>query len=308
MTNTRHTPVLLQESLEWLRPLSGQFVIDGTIGSGGHAERIIAGIDPDGTLLGVDWDPNAVERAERRLAYQAHSFRVSLKLVLGNYADIARIMERERLPKANGLLIDLGFSSDQLEDGGKGLSFLRDEPLDMRYGVDERNNRSAADIVRASSEEELTRMFREFGEERFAGRIARAIVAQRKQAPIATSRELAETVSRAIPGMFRFRGSIHPATRVFQALRIVANHELENLSRLLSSIPEILSPDGRAVFLSFHSLDDRLVKHVFREYERSGMGSVLTKKPVTPSAEEVIANPRSRSAKLRAFHYHPIHS
>ena len=304
MTAERHTPVLLQEVLAWLHPVSGSFVIDGTLGSGGHAERIFASIGPGGMLLGLDWDPFALERAERRLAYRATSFHVRFRLVLGNYAALPEILKKEQLPRADGLLLDLGFSSEQIEGGGQGLSFLLDEPLDMRYGKDEHNTLSVAEVLRTFSEEDLAHIFHEFGEERFSRRIARAIVERRKRNPIINSKDLALLIVHAVPAMFRFRQRIHPATRVFQALRIFVNHELENLERALDSLDRILTPEGRVVIISFHSLEDRMVKRRFQSLAHAGRGTVLTKKPVTPSPEEVFENPRSRSAKLRAFAFH----
>jgi 16S rRNA (cytosine1402-N4)-methyltransferase len=292
---TRHTPVLLNEVLLYLDPHPGAFIIDGTLDGGGHAAEIVKRIAPGGTFLGVDLDPDMADRfAERQ-----HPKGVRVHVEPGNYADCAALMAERHLPKADGLLADLGFSSEQMDASGKGFSFLRDEPLMMTYDPDATPLR---DLLAKVPEPELARIIRELGGERMAGRVARAIVERRRKERIATTGELANTVRSALPRGYE-RGRIDPATRTFQALRIWANDELGNLSRLLRALPDILAPNGRAVIISFHSLEDRLVKTAFAEGKKAGRYELLTKKPVAPREEEVQHNPRSRSAKLRAISF-----
>jgi len=219
----------------------------------------------------------------------------SVQLVHGNYADLPAILAERQMPKADALLLDLGFSSEQL-GLSRGFSFERDEPLLMTY---DGSREPVAVLLRKTPERELVGILRDYGEERYAVRIARAIAMREKQKPILTSRELAETISAAVPGNYE-RGRIHPATRTFQALRIYANGELENLRRVILELPKIVRAGGRAVIISFHSLEDRIVKTMFRDMAAQGALEIITKKPVAASEEEIAANPRSRSAKLRA--------
>ncbi len=216
-------------------------------------------------------------------------------MVSGNYADLPRILHEKKLPKADGLVIDLGFSSEQLENSGRGFSFLKDEPLLMTYSDDREPVR---DIIRNIHEQELEKIIREFGDERFAKWIAHAIATHEKQRRITTTTELANIIAGAVPKFYE-RGRIHPATRTFQALRIYANDELENLRRILGVLPEILAPRGRVCIISFHSLEDRIVKNSFKALEQQHILHIITKKPVSASSKEIRQNPRSRSAKLR---------
>ncbi|MBI5147789.1 MAG: 16S rRNA (cytosine(1402)-N(4))-methyltransferase RsmH [Parcubacteria group bacterium] len=287
-----HVPVLFKEVIEILDPKPGEFFIDGTLGGGGHAVKIIERILPDGTFLGIDWDRDAIEHAKLNVKNQ----RSKVILVHGNYADLPEILKREKLPRANGLILDLGFSSEQL--AGKGFSFLKDEPLTMRYDSSE-TGVTAADVVNGLSEKELADVIYKFGEERFSRKIAKAIVERRRKKRIETSGDLANVVGEALPKNYE-RGRIHPATRTFQAIRIYLNDELGNLERLLDGLGKILKPRGRAAIISFHSLEDRLVKNYFKKMKKEGKIEILTKKPALPSPEEIRANPRSRSAKLRA--------
>lgn len=290
-----HIPVLLQEVITMLDPRPGDFIIDGTVDGGGHAEAILPHIAPTGRLLGLDWDGSMLADCKERLAGANGA-----TLILGNYADLPSIIKREKTGKANGLLLDLGFSSEQILRSGRGFSFSeasRNEPLLMTYD-DERV--PARDLIAAISEKELADMLTNLGGERYAAKIAREIVLHRRKAKIATSGDLADTVRAAVPKNYE-RGRIDPATRTFQALRIAANGELENLEKVLGSLEEILMPGGRAVIISFHSLEDRIVKQAFRTMARESKGEPLTKKPIVPSRAEVIANPRSRSAKLRGI-------
>ncbi len=295
-----HIPVLLHEVIKFLEPKPGEFIIDGTVGGGGHSAEIFEKILPNGILLGIDWDREFLEIANEKISAkfknQKSKIKNNLILIHGNYADLPEILKEKKLGKADGLLLDLGFSSAQLEKSGKGFSFLKDEPLLMTY---DRNKKPVKEILREISEEELARIIREFGEERFAKRISRAIAAQGKIKPIESSGELSNIVKNAVPKNYE-RGRIHPATRTFQALRIYANDELENLEKILKALPIILKPRGRAVIINFHSLEDRLVKNYMRRMAKENILKILAPKPIRPSPEEIKINPRSRSAKLRA--------
>lgn len=285
-----HVPVLLKEVVEALNPQKGDAVIDGTAGAGGHAREILIRIGEGGNMLLVDWDDETVRTLEK----EARTFS-NVRVVQGNYADIPVLMEQNNFPKADALLLDLGFSSDQLLRG-RGFSFQKaDEPLLMTYS-DERE--PLKDLLRRISEKELREIISDFGEERYAAEIAKAIIANRNG--ITTSGGLAEVVKNAVPKSYE-HGRIHPATRTFQALRIYINKELENLDRILKSVPDIVKPGGRVAIISFHSLEDRMVKEQFQKFEKEGRGKCLNKKPIVANFEEVARNPRARSAKLRAL-------
>ena len=301
MSDAIHRPVMRAEAVRFLAPDRGGIYVDGTVGLGGHAAAILAA-GPEVRLIGIDRDPQALRYAAARLA----QFGDRVRLVHGNYRDLAEILSNLGIEAIDGFLLDLGLSSLQLDASERGFSFRADGPLDMR--MDPTQGRSAADLVNAASVEELARILRDYGEERFAGRIARAIVAAR---PIETTGALAEIVRRAIPRRFHER-RIDPATRTFQALRIAVNDELRNLQDGLAAGFAALRPGGVIVVISFHSLEDRIVKRFFRKlatprYESLAPGpplppqaEVLTKKPLRPSEEEIGENPRARSAKLRA--------
>lgn len=299
---TVHIPVLLSAVLAWLQARPGGVYIDGTVGGGGHAEAILRASAPDGRLLGLDRDPAALEVAAKRLA--PFGDRVTLRH--GSFADLAALAAD--FAPADGVLLDLGLSSLQLANPGRGFSFAQEGPLDMRFDPTE-DTPTAADLVNTLSVKELTEIFYRYGEERQARRIAEAIVAAR---PIRTTTELAHLVERVAGGR---RERIHPATRVFQALRIAVNRELEALEVALPQALEVLKPGGRLVVISFHSLEDRIVKHFLQRESRDCLCPpeipvcvcghraqlrVLTPKPVRPSEAEVAANPRARSARLRA--------
>ncbi|MBI5306707.1 16S rRNA (cytosine(1402)-N(4))-methyltransferase RsmH [Candidatus Wolfebacteria bacterium] len=294
-----HIPVLLKESIEILNPKEGEFFIDGTIGSGGHSAAILEKIGSNGKLLGIDWDEKAIKilKAEKLKSLK------NIILVNGNYADLPEILENINKAnhsvsfKADGLIVDLGFSSTQIESSRKGFSFLRNEPLDMRY---DNEDLTAAEVVNSFSEKDLADLIFKYGEERFSRQIAKKIVDERKKERILTTFQLVEIIKKAVPKNYE-RGRIHPATRVFQALRIYVNQELENLETLLKNLEKILKPQGRAAIISFHSLEDRLVKNYFRQMAKEGKAEILTKKPITASDEEIKENPRSRSAKMRAI-------
>lgn len=272
-----HTPVLLNEVIRLLDPKLGEFFIDGTFGGGGHARAILRKIGSRGKLLGVDWDEET--KAD----------------VIGNYADLPEILQERQLPKADGLFLDLGFSSDQLRSG-RGFSFSADKPLHMTYS---KETQPLQERLPQLTEKELADIIYRFGGERYARRIAKAIKEAERQKPIRTSGQLADIVRRALPKNYE-RGRIDPATRTFQALRIWTNNELGNLEKVLGRLREILRPGGRVAIISFHSLEDKLVKEAFRRGAKEGWLEILTKKPITPSKEEISQNPRSRSAKLRA--------
>ncbi len=309
-----HIPVLLKEAIEILNPKSEEFFIDGTLGGGGHAVEIIKRISPNGIFLGMDWDRKMIANFKLQIANYKN-----LILVQGNYADIPEILKKinkadSSIPlRVNGLIIDLGLSSDQLaptpEEGrspdrsvgknsGRGFSFMKDEFLDMRFDL-ESGEPTAGEIINSLNEKELTDIFWKYGEERSSRRVAKEIVEKRRKKRIKTTFELAEIVENVIPR----RGKIHPATKVFQALRIYVNDELGNLERLLGNLNNILAEGGRAAIISYHSLEDRLVKNYFRDMARSGQAEILTKKPIAPSQEEIKNNQRSRSAKLRGIKY-----
>ncbi len=309
-----HVPVLLNEVLEILEPsaplrqgyegqgppshkaTNGQLkvIVDGTVGGGGHAIPIMERLTPNGVFIGIDWDGTAVEKLEERSKKYASRLK-KLILKTGNYADLSEILKSERIGKVSGVLLDLGFSSEQLESG-RGFSFAKDEPLVMTYSKDRLPaHRALAQL----SKTELTEIIRTYGEERYAGRIAGAIWEKERKQAIKTSGELQRVIRQAVPDSYE-RGRINPATRTFMALRIYLNDELGNLERFLESVPEVMAKGGRVAIISFHSLEDRLVKNHFRELVKENKAKLINKKPIIPTSDEIKANPRARSAKLRA--------
>jgi 16S rRNA (cytosine1402-N4)-methyltransferase len=285
---TIHQPVLLDEVLAWLAPREGSVILDGTAGGGGHTAALAARVGATGRVIGLDRDPAMLDLARAVVGG------LPVALVHAPYAEMARVLTELGVDRVQGVLVDLGLSSDQLAWGRRGFSFAADGPLDMRFDPDA-GGPTAADLVNRLSAEELANLIYEFGEERFSRRIARRVVEERRKAPIQTTGQLAELVRRSLPGRAR-HGSIDPSTRVFQALRIAVNDELGQLDAALRVIPEVLAPGGRAAMISFHSLEDRRVKWAFKTDPRL---TVLTKKPVTATAREQAVNPRARSAKLR---------
>jgi len=290
----RHVPVLLKEAIHFLNVRRGGTYIDATLGLGGHSSELVRRLGPQGRLIGFDKDPAALELARKRLddlAVELGSEAPKVELINASYAEVG---ERVEAKSADGLLADLGLSSMQLSDAARGFSFQAEGPLDMR--MDPRSERTAEQVVNHLDESNLADVIYEFGEKRRSRRIARAIVRAR---PLRSTAHLAQVVAAALPAMKHQR--IHPATTTFQAIRIFVNHELEDLRALLNAAPQVLLPStGRLVVISFHSLEDRIVKNVMRERAMSGVYRLLTKKPVTASEEEVDRNPRARSAKLRA--------
>jgi 16S rRNA (cytosine1402-N4)-methyltransferase len=289
-----HQTVLLDESVEGLSLKAGDTAVDATVGTGGHAEKIAQAIGEKGTLMLIDVDENSIARSKERL----QDAPAKLIFVQGNFRNIKTLAEEAGIKSAEGILFDLGWHSEQLA-AGRGLSFKSDEPLIMTLGT-RSSTLTAKDIIADWDEEEIAHMIRSYGEERFAGRIARAIVEAREEKPIETSKELAEIISRSVPGFYR-RGRLHPATRTFQALRIAVNDELDALKEALAEALTLLSPGGRLAVISFHSLEDRIVKQLFRAAEEEGTGKRITKKPLVPRDTERAENPRARSAKLRIF-------
>jgi len=288
MSAPTHIPVLLEETIEALAVQPGGRYIDCTLGAGGHALAILERSSPGGQLLGIDADPEAIAVARARL--EAH--KSSTLLVNDNFINLKTIATKYDFSPVHGILLDLGLSSPQLESSGRGFSFQGDEPLDMRLSPSQEI--TAADILNTSSEAELARLIRTLGEEHKSRRIARWIVQER---PLKTTLELVRAIERAVGSR---RGRIHPATRTFQALRIAVNHELEHLSSALEQATSLLGAGGRLVVISYHSLEDRIVKRFMQEEARKACLRLVYKKVVTPSLAEVHFNPRSRSAKLRA--------
>jgi len=286
-----HIPVLKNEVVKLLDPKPNNDYVDCTIGEGGHAKEILEKILPDGKLLGIDLTGELIEVLKRKFK----EFGKNLVLVCENFSNLKKVAENCGFENVSGILFDLGLSSWHIEESGKGFSFMRNEPLDMRYegGV------SAEEIVNSYSERKITKILKEFGEERFAKRIAEAIVKKRRFNPIKNTFQLVEIIRDAVPSWYQKR-RIHFATKTFQALRIAVNGELENLRKALPQAIDILKSDGKIVVISFHSLEDRIVKNFFRENSRKQILKILTKKPLRPTAEEIRANPRARSAKLRA--------
>jgi 16S rRNA (cytosine1402-N4)-methyltransferase len=290
-----HVPVLLQPAIEFLAVQRGGTYIDATLGLGGHSWEIASRLGSKGRLLAFDKDPVALERARARLTNPAPELASdwpAIELVHGSFAEVAQHVAPASV---NGLLADIGISSMQLQDAARGFSFQADGPLDMR--MDPQSDLTAEQVVNRFDERELADAIYEFGEERRSRRIARAIVRAR---PISTTAQLAEIVSAAARPMNQAERRIHPATKTFQALRILVNRELDDLKDLLSEAPKILRAGGRLVVISFHSLEDRIVKDAIRDGAHGGVYRVLTKKPLTADEEEIDRNPRSRSAKLRA--------
>lgn len=308
MEEFHHLSVLPQEVIEQLAPHLGGIYLDGTLGSGGHSELILEKIGPDGLLIGIDRDQAALAAASERL----RRFGSCFKPVQGSFGDLAELLKKEGVSAIDGLLLDLGVSSHQLDTGARGFSFRLDGPLDMR--MDRSSGDSAADLLQESSVQELEKIIKEFGEERWARKIAQRIVQIRQETPIATTLQLADLVAGTIPRRFH-EDRIHPATRTFQALRIAVNQELEQVQQGVNAGIAALKPGGRIAVISFHSLEDRIVKHLFREAatgctcppkmphcvcNKKPLLRVLTGRPVIAGAEETSHNPRARSAKLRA--------
>ena len=304
-----HVSVLLQETIEGLHIRPDGIYVDGTLGGGGHAWHVCRQLSEKGRFIGIDQDAAAIAAAGERLA----EFGDRVTIVRSNYCEMRRVLEELGIRKVNGIVLDLGVSSYQLDTAERGFSYREDAPLDMR--MDQRQSLTARDIVNEYSEAELTRIIRDYGEDKFAGSNARHIVRARQEHPVETTLELAEIVKESIPMKARRTGG-HPAKRTFQAIRIELNRELDVLRDTLDDMIDLLDEDGRICIITFHSLEDRIVKTIFRKNEdpcicpknlpvcvcgRKSKGKVITRKPILPSEEELENNSRSKSAKLRIF-------
>jgi 16S rRNA (cytosine1402-N4)-methyltransferase len=280
---------LLEEVIHWLAPQPGHVIVDGTLGGGGHTRALVERIGGAGLVIALDRDPAAIERAAKDLAG------LPIKLAQSNFCELPEVLQEIEMAAVDGIILDLGLSSDQLADRERGFSFNADGPLDLRF--DPTEGEPASRLVNRLSAGHLAEIIFQFGEERFSRRIAQAIVEQRREHPIRTSGELADLIRRAVPSVPRGqRERIDPATRTFQALRIAVNDELNSLEIALRRLPDCLEPGGRLAIISFHSLEDRRVKQAFRDDPRY---RVLTRKPIRPTEAEMARNPRSRSAKMR---------
>jgi 16S rRNA (cytosine1402-N4)-methyltransferase len=282
-----HVSVLAEEVLHWLAPQPGMVLVDGTLGGGGHTRLLAAAVGPTGKVIGIDRDPAAIDVAQQELR------RLPVRFARANFCDLPEVLEQLEIPQVDGVLLDLGLSSDQLADRSRGFSFSADGPLDLRFNP--QSGEPARRLINRLSVEHLMQLISAYGEERYSRRIAQAVVARRRERPIETSAELAELIRGAVPnppGGHR----IDPATRTFQALRIAVNDELKSLEIALRRIPDCLRSGGRMAVISFHSLEDRRVKEAYLADLRL---KVLTRRPLRPGDKEVAENPRSRSAKLR---------
>ena len=304
-----HKSVLLYETVDSLNIKPDGIYVDGTLGGGGHAHEVCSRLGEHGRLIGIDQDADAIAAASERLS----EFQDKVTIVRSNYENIASVRHDLGIEKVDGIYLDLGVSSYQLDTASRGFTYREDAPLDMR--MDQRNTQTAADIVNTYSEMELYRIIRDYGEDRFAKNIAKHIVRQREEKPYETTGELIETIKAAIPAKIRATGG-HPAKRTFQAIRIELNHELDVLNRSIDTMIDLLNPGGRLSIITFHSLEDRIVKKRFRDNEnpcicppefpvcmcgRKSKGKVITRKPIVPGEEELEYNKRSKSSKLRVF-------
>ncbi|MBR3932868.1 MAG: 16S rRNA (cytosine(1402)-N(4))-methyltransferase RsmH [Clostridia bacterium] len=302
----KHVSVLLEETINSLNIKEDGIYADGTLGGGGHSFEIASKLGPKGVLIGIDRDKDALKAASQRLEKFDN-----VKYVHSNFSDIKQILKDQGIPHLDGAVIDLGVSSYQLDSGERGFSYMQDAPLDMR--MDQSATFSAYDVVNTYSQEELTRIFFDYGEEKFSKKVASLIVKQREQKSIETTLELVEIIKKAIPEKLRQKGS-HPAKRVFQAIRIEVNSELEPLKQSITDFFECLAPGGRLAIITFHSLEDRIVKQTFKSFTvgctcpkdfpicvcgKKPVGKLVENKPILPSEEEIEYNKRSKSAKLR---------
>lgn len=304
----QHTSVLLKECIDGLKIKKNGIYVDGTLGGAGHSEEILKHLSSEGSLIGIDQDPSALKNAEEKLKNYSN-----FQAVHSNFHDIQNVLLDLSISGIDGLLLDLGVSSHQLDTPERGFSYMHDGELDMR--MDTTLALTASEVVNTYNEDELTKIIKDYGEENWAKRIAKFIVEERKKKEISTSHELVEVIKKAIPAKARERGP-HPAKRTFQAIRIEVNNELGIIKETIKSTVEVLNPVGRIVIITFHSLEDRIVKNTFKELASSCVcppefpvctcgkeseGKIITRKPVLPSKEEIDCNPRSRSAKLRIF-------
>lgn len=292
MAQKLHIPVMVGEIIDYLNLAPGKTIVDATIGTAGHARAIVERIVPGGRLIGIDRDEDSLAQAKERLK----DFSSACEFVHGSFGDIDDIMKKLNISNIDGILFDLGLSSYQLDDPERGFSFQNEGPLDMRF--DRNSYISAYDLINNLNEEEISTMLWTFGQERWHNRIARFLVEERRKHAVTTTRELSEIVVRAIPRKYRHY-RIHPATRTFQAVRIAVNRELETIETGLTKAIGLLNASGRICVISFHSLEDRIAKLVFRKHAASGEIKIITPKPQLPTESERIENPSSRSSKLR---------
>ncbi len=289
-----HVPVMLREVLDFLKLAPGQTIVDATLGTGGHALEILKRITPKGRLIGIDRDENSLNLCRQRLS----EFKDNTEFVHANFVDLDQVLNNLGIENIDGIVFDLGISSYQLQDAQRGFSFQEEGPLDMR--LDKSSYICAYDLVNNLNENEISAMLWNFGQERWHNRIAHLLVQERRNEPICTTKQLANLVMRAIP--HRYRRSyyrIHPATRTFQAVRIAVNRELEILESAIKKAVDILRKQARICVISFHSLEDRAIKHTFRALKADGLIDIITAKPLTPGSGEIEANPSSRSSKFR---------
>lgn len=293
MLNDWHKPVMCIEAIGCLKLKPGLTVVDATIGTAGHASKILEAITPGGRLIGIDRDSDSLAIAEGNLK----EYQNNVTLVHSDFRNIDKVLDSLNIGQVDGILLDLGVSSYQLDTKERGFSFRYDAPLDMR--MDKTSYIAAYDLVNNLTEKEISDILWSFGQERWHNAIAKHLVRERIGVPVSTTAQLRDIVLKAIPHKFG-RSRIHPATRTFQALRIAVNRELEALDEALSKVPRFLKKGGVISVISFHSLEDRIVKHNFKELGQKGVYHVITKKPITPEDDEVTDNPRARSGKLRA--------
>ena len=289
-----HVPVMLHEVIDYLKLAPGQIIVDATMGTGGHSLEILKRITPGGRLIGIDRDEDSLAICRQRLS----EFKGSCEFMHANFSDLDLVLGKLGIDKIDGIVFDLGISTYQLRDAQRGFSFQEEGPLDMR--LDRSSYISAYELVNDLKEDEISHILWNFGQERWHNRIAHVLVEERKVAPIATTKQLATLVMRAIPGKYRksyYR--IHPATRTFQAIRIAVNRELEILESTIKKAVAILNNQARICVISFHSLEDRVIKHTFRALAADGLIDIITAKPLTPTMAEIDRNPSSRSSKLR---------
>lgn len=295
---TVHKTVLLHETIDSLQIKDGDIVIDATVNAGGHSSEIARRYKDGVVIVGIDADKDALLRAQKTMQKYPDTHFVGM---LSNFRHIRRVADDAHLPHVNGIIFDLGLSSDQLEVSGRGFSFKLDEPLLMTFSKDaDEKSLLASDVVNKFDVKNLEAIIRGFGEERFAGRIARAIKEAREKKPIQTSKELAQIIKSSVPNFYRV-GKTHPATKTFQAIRMTVNDEIGALEEGIQDGFKMLSSGGRMAVITFHSIEDRIVKHFFRDLHKDGKGKLVNKKPILPTKEEIKLNPRSRSAKLRVI-------
>lgn len=305
----KHKSVLLEETIQNLKVKPDGIYVDGTLGGGGHALEVCRQLSAKGSLIGIDQDDAAIDAAGNRL----REFQDRVTIIRSNYCNMKKELNRHGITSVDGIVLDLGVSSYQLDNAQRGFTYREDVPLDMR--MDQRNSRTAKDIVNTYSEQELFRIIRDYGEDRFAKNIAKNICAARMEKPVETTGELTEIIKKSIPAKMRMTGG-HPAKKIFQAIRIELNQELEVLKNSLDDMIDLLNDEGRICVITFHSLEDRIVKTIFRRNEnpctcppdfpvcvcgKKSKGKVITRKPILPSEEELEENTRSKSAKLRVF-------